>query len=121
MNTWDAFWTATAAFFIELFLGMCVILLGIAYLLSPLDLIPDPIPVAGILDDLGVLGLVLRYLIKAILQKAFWQFLMTAGLVALSGFALSAVGVPGAGTAATCVFLTIWLVARIGRNLTRGE
>jgi uncharacterized membrane protein YkvA (DUF1232 family) len=33
-----------------------VVLACILYLLSPIDLIPDYIPIAGWFDDLGVLG-----------------------------------------------------------------
>lgn len=32
-----------------------VFILGILYILSPIDLIPDPLPLVGILDDIGVL------------------------------------------------------------------
>ena len=43
------------------------IVLGLllAYLLSPLDLVPDFVPVAGHLDDALVLALALRYLVAA--------------------------------------------------------
>lgn len=36
-----------------------------AYLASPLDLVPDLVPVAGQLDDVIVVGLVLRHLVRA--------------------------------------------------------
>jgi len=33
-----------------------ILVLGILYVLSPIDFIPDVIPVIGWLDDIGVLG-----------------------------------------------------------------
>ena len=43
-----------------------LLLLGlVGYLASPLDLVPDFIPVAGQLDDAIVVGLVLRHLVRA--------------------------------------------------------
>ena len=41
-----------------------VVGLGIAYLLSPIDLIPDFIPVLGQLDDLALLGFLVWYVKK---------------------------------------------------------
>lgn len=42
------------------------LLLGlVAYLASPIDLVPDVIPVAGQLDDAIVVALVLRHLVRA--------------------------------------------------------
>jgi uncharacterized membrane protein YkvA (DUF1232 family) len=41
-----------------------IALLAIIYVLSPLDLIPDVIPVVGWLDDLGVLAWAARYVFK---------------------------------------------------------
>lgn len=41
-----------------------IALLAILYILSPLDLVPDFIPVIGWLDDLGVLAWAARYVLK---------------------------------------------------------
>jgi uncharacterized membrane protein YkvA (DUF1232 family) len=41
-------------------------LAGILYFLDPLDLIPDPIPLVGYLDDAGVLALVVKAIQKDI-------------------------------------------------------
>ena len=35
-----------------------IIIGGLIYMVSPIDLIPDAIPVVGLLDDVGVIGLV---------------------------------------------------------------
>jgi uncharacterized membrane protein YkvA (DUF1232 family) len=44
-----------------------VVLLGLlAYLLSPIDLVPDFIPVVGQLDDVVVAALVLRWLRRSV-------------------------------------------------------
>jgi uncharacterized membrane protein YkvA (DUF1232 family) len=39
-------------------------LLAVLYVLSPLDILPDFIPVIGWLDDLGVLAWAARYVLK---------------------------------------------------------
>ena len=43
-----------------------VVVLLIAYLALPIDLVPDFIPVAGQADDLIVVGLALRYLLRSV-------------------------------------------------------
>ena len=39
-----------------------IIVLSVLYILSPLDLVPDVIPVLGWLDDVGALGLIVSAL-----------------------------------------------------------
>lgn len=41
-----------------------MIVLGVAYVVMPLDALPDIIPVLGWLDDIGVIGIVLGVLFK---------------------------------------------------------
>lgn len=41
-----------------------LIVAALLYLISPVDLIPDTIPFAGLLDDVGVATLVLDYVLK---------------------------------------------------------
>ena len=43
-----------------------ILIAALLYLISPVDLIPDTIPVVGWLDDLGVAGLVLDYVLSRI-------------------------------------------------------
>lgn len=41
-------------------------MLGVVYLVVPLDAIPDLVPVVGWLDDLGVMSLVSYYLFRSV-------------------------------------------------------
>lgn len=43
---------------------LLITLLGAAYIISPVDLIPDAIPVVGWIDDLGALGWVIKWWFK---------------------------------------------------------
>ena len=45
-------------------------LFAVAYVVSPIDLVPDVIPVFGWLDDVGVVGLVVAYYLRQINQHA---------------------------------------------------
>lgn len=42
-----------------------VVVLGLLYLLNPLDLVPEFLPIVGPIDDAIVAALTLRYLVKA--------------------------------------------------------
>ncbi len=44
--------------------GKIMVIFGIIYLLSPIDLLPEPVFGIGILDDLILWGLILSYLAK---------------------------------------------------------
>ena len=45
-------------------------LAAVAYVISPIDLIPDCIPVIGWLDDIGVVALVAAWYLKQIADHA---------------------------------------------------
>ena len=54
-----------------------LLVLAVLYVISPIDAIPDVIPVIGWLDDIGVLGLAATMLINdartfALARKADW-------------------------------------------------
>jgi uncharacterized membrane protein YkvA (DUF1232 family) len=55
--------------------SIIAIVAGLMYLLSPIDLIPDFIPVLGYLDDIFVLGVVFTQVAKDI--KAFEEWMAT--------------------------------------------
>jgi uncharacterized membrane protein YkvA (DUF1232 family) len=47
--------------------------LAIIYILSPLDIIPDWIPVVGALDDFGILALTIPFVLKELDKFIAWE------------------------------------------------
>lgn len=48
-------------------------LIGLLYVISPIDIIPDFIVVAGVLDDLAVLSLAIPKLIREVDKFLLWE------------------------------------------------
>lgn len=46
---------------------------GLAYVVSPIDAVPDPIPVAGFVDDAGVIAIALSALTYEVIQFREWE------------------------------------------------
>jgi len=89
------------------FLARAVIIVAVAYAVSPIDLIPDFIPFFGQLDDLLILPLLIALAIKLIppdvsarCRKEAWQHLQSGDRVRTR-----------AGTMAALVFGLLWLAA----------
>ena len=53
--------------------SIVIFLAGLAYLISPIDLIPDYIIGLGQLDDIAILGFSLHYLEKDLLKYKEWK------------------------------------------------
>jgi uncharacterized membrane protein YkvA (DUF1232 family) len=97
-----------------------VIVAVVAYAVSPIDLIPDFIPVLGYLDDLLLLPLGIALALRLVPQAVMAESRETARTVL-------AKGIPG-GKAAAAVILLIWLAlaglllaALLGRDRTPGR
>jgi len=54
------------------YLKILLIVLSLLYIISPFDLFPDLIPIAGWLDDVFLLGVLLYYLTRGKLPKFFF-------------------------------------------------
>ncbi|MDY3529010.1 DUF1232 domain-containing protein [Riemerella anatipestifer] len=50
-----------------------VLLPALVYIISPIDILPDFIPAIGVVDDLGILALVLPLLMKELNQFSEWE------------------------------------------------
>ena len=53
--------------------SIAIFLAGLAYIISPIDLIPDYIIGLGQLDDIAILGFSLHYLEKDLLKYKEWK------------------------------------------------
>ena len=61
---WDYFQSGKASM-----TEKAIVIAVLFYLISPVDLIPDAIPIAGLLDDVTISGIALDYVLKRIDQK----------------------------------------------------
>jgi uncharacterized membrane protein YkvA (DUF1232 family) len=89
------------------FLARAVIIVAVAYAVSPIDLIPDFIPFFGQLDDLLILPVLIAVAIKLIppdvsarCRREAWQHLRSGDRVRTP-----------AGTLAAILFGLVWLAA----------
>lgn len=75
-----------------------------AYALSPIDLIPDFIPVLGYLDDLVIVPLGVLLVVRLIPSELMQEYRATVALAAQRPVSRIAAG----------VFVTIWVASAIG-------
>ena len=83
-----------------------IIAITIAYAVSPIDLIPDFIPVLGLLDDLVILPLLIILAIRMIPSEVLSRTRREAWRHFTSGDRFRT----KAGTIATIVFVGIWII-----------
>ena len=57
--------------------------LVLVYILSPLDILPDLIPVVGVLDDLGLLALAIPVLMKEVDKFLLWELERKEGITTI--------------------------------------
>lgn len=94
-------------------------ILGVLYILSPLDLIPDVIPVLGWLDDLGVAGWIIKKLVFSVYRHiALWIVIIPAA----AGFLVQLISrciypLPAWCLAVVVLPLVIFGFWKIGREL----
>lgn len=77
----------------------------VAHTFSPIDLIPDFIPVLGYLDDLIIIPLGLALAVKLIPEEVLTDARQKAGAVALEGSSLAKTG--------TLIVISVWAVGLI--------
>ncbi len=59
--------------------------LGAIYIISPIDAIPDFIPILGWADDAGVFGFVVKQLFLTYCKKMAWQLIIIPGTFIFGG------------------------------------
>ena len=94
-----------------------LILAVVAYALSPIDLIPDFIPVLGYLDDLILLPLGIALAIRLVPPDVMAECRAKAGRVAAAG---RRAGLKAAFVVAAIWIATLWLVVRWTAGLADG-
>jgi uncharacterized membrane protein YkvA (DUF1232 family) len=85
------------------------VVLVIAYALSPVDLIPDFIPVFGYLDDIIILPLGVFLAIKLIPAAVLDESRIIASQQVVPGSQLSRLG--------TCIIVSVWAAALVAATL----
>ena len=83
------------------FLAVCVV----AYALSPIDLIPDPIPILGHLDDLILIPLGICLLTKMIPDEVMIEYREKARAMAIQNKPTNWI--------AAVVIITIWILVAV--------
>lgn len=65
VTLWHAFWNPLTPFYLKL-----ATVLTVLYLVSPFDLIPEVLPVIGLLDDIVIVPLVVSWIVSRLPQQA---------------------------------------------------
>lgn len=65
------------------FTDLILPILGLLYVISPLDLLPETIPVIGALDDLAVLAMVIPKLMKEVDKFLLWEGMQKEGITTI--------------------------------------
>lgn len=88
--------------------------LVVAYAFSPIDLIPDPIPVLGYLDDLILIPLGVLIAVRLIPRQVMAESRLKAEEVMKAGKPVSRVGMVIVGVIwLALVVLAVWLLTRV--------
>lgn len=61
-------------------MDMLLPVIGLVYVISPIDLLPEMIPVIGVLDDLAILTFVIPKLMKEVDKFLLWEGLQKEGI-----------------------------------------
>lgn len=61
-------------------MDMILPVLGLLYVISPIDLLPETIPFVGVLDDLAILTFVIPKLMKEVDKFLLWEGMKKEGI-----------------------------------------
>lgn len=61
-------------------IDMILPVLGLLYVISPIDLLPETIPFVGVLDDLAILTFVIPKLMKEVDKFLLWEGMKKEGI-----------------------------------------